>query len=93
MTKPPPYNNPHAAKAKVRAQKYLKALFKDDTYTAIMNSLEPNLKPNDFRKACSDAGLTTEETDWLWNYLKNCKKALWTNDKVRDDPPLANAGW
>ena len=89
MPKPPPYKNPHAPVAKARALKHYNNLFKPTNFTAIMNALEPGKNKNAFNTACNNAGLTVEETDWLWNYLKECNTGLWGDPNVPD----ASAGW
>ncbi len=78
-------------KARERARRLHVKLFDPTNFAAIMNSIEPTRKPNDFKKACKNAGLEDEEIDWLWSYLDKCDKNKWSKQKVRDDP--ASSGW
>lgn len=82
---------PIQALARERARRLHVKLFNPTNFAAIMNSLEPTRKQNDFKTACTNAGLAPEETDWLWAYLDKCDKNKWSNKKVRDDP--ASSGW
>lgn len=87
--------------ARQRAKKLMTALFAPKNFAAIMKSVDPNKNRNAFNQACAVANLTTEETDWLWNYLKNCSAALYRpapdHRRVRDDPnnlnAVASSGW
>ena len=49
-----------------------------------------------FDAACTAAGLTTDETVWLWNYLRHINHGQCRKTGVRDEttnPPLAQSGW
>ena len=78
------------AKALARANKWTVELFKPANFKAIMESVEAN-DPNAFATACTNANLTTEEKDWLWNYLERCDNGKWGSNKVRDF--AAASGW
>jgi hypothetical protein len=75
-------------KARARAAKWMSQLFIPQHFSAIMKSVDPNPNISAFTTACVNAGLTSEEIDWLWAYLKNCRFAVY--DAI---PEAAASGW
>ena len=77
-------------------------LFQTNRFNAIMAALympkNAAGRQNAFYGACGN-DLTTEEKDWLWNYLKNCfgdtdpplEVGHWKKGNVND--VAANSGW
>jgi hypothetical protein len=78
-----------------RAKKF-EHLFKEPNFDNIMNALTPHLDLTAFITACQNANpkLTTEETMWLWNYLKNMDQSLWSATGTREAAQWpAGTGW
>ena len=93
------------ADALLRATK-MAILFKSGVYEDIIDEAgKPNppekYEPKGkFAAACASVGLTDEEKDWLWNYLRHMnekppsgKKGKWESDKVRDADKWASTMW
>ncbi len=72
------YNDKERHLAMQRALKFSK-LFNESNFDAVMNAVEAD-PPNkaDFTAACKKAKLEDTEVEWLWGYLSNCNKNLWT---------------
>jgi hypothetical protein len=64
--------------------------FNPNTFTEMMTALDPPTldSEDNFRAACANAGLQTNEADWLWAYLKHCNASVYG-----PCPDVAISGW
>jgi hypothetical protein len=101
MSSETPQEKTDRIKAKKRAKKMFRILFKQEYYKKIMDVLNSTSPQRSDLDPILDHILTTAEQDWLWNYLSHCQETGtggWGNEDVLEAPDeevdeAASVGW
>lgn len=85
------YNPNQRNNALKRAKKFEK-LFNGPIFDTLLEAAESGSEKT-FKDALMNQGYDGTEANWLWNYLKNCKKGYYGPVPEAPDAVLAGTGW